>query len=244
MEFIAYQLGPKLDLEPAPASRDWQRNTPDGFAQRCLPMLIANQAGWILRNPYGFTAKYSGGTDASAIEIEMDEDRKHCVMSHFGSGILTWHIPYLFRTEPGVHLWVRGPANWPKDAVYPLEGIVETDWATQTFTMNWMITRTDHPVRFEAGEPICMVTPVRLADLEAMEPTVMPLSQAPIDTIKGQQAFRDSRLLFNVRLHERGSKESMRGWEKHYFKGKHHTDVPAEQQHRTKLHIRKFDEHE
>ena len=49
--------------------------------------------------------------------------------SHFGDGILTWHLPILFRTPPGYNLLVRGPANYPKDAVSPLEGIVETDWA-------------------------------------------------------------------------------------------------------------------
>ena len=37
--------------------------------------------------------------------------------SHFGSGILTWHLPLLFRTPPGYDLLVRGPANHPKDAM-------------------------------------------------------------------------------------------------------------------------------
>jgi hypothetical protein len=39
-------------------------------------------------------------------------------ISHFGSGILTWNVPYLFRTPPGYNLLVRGPANWPKDAAF------------------------------------------------------------------------------------------------------------------------------
>src|SRR3712207_8402233 len=34
--------------------------------------------------------------------------------SHFGSGILTWNLPFLFRTPPGYNLHVRGPANWDR----------------------------------------------------------------------------------------------------------------------------------
>ena len=76
------------------------------------------------------------------------------VQSHFGEGVITWNIPFLFRTSPGYNLLVRGPSNWIKDGVQALEGIVETDWAVQTFTMDWKFTRPRRWVRFEADEPI------------------------------------------------------------------------------------------
>jgi len=77
--------------------------------------------------------------------------------TYFGYGIITWNIPYLFRTSPDFNLLARGPANPPKDAVCPLEGTVEADWTSATFTMNWKTTRPNTPVRFEADEPICNV---------------------------------------------------------------------------------------
>jgi Family of unknown function (DUF6065) len=43
----------------------------------------------------------------------------------------------VFRTPPGCNLYVRGPANSPKDGIAALEGIIETDWSEATFTMNW-----------------------------------------------------------------------------------------------------------
>ena len=46
--------------------------------------------------------------------------------SHFGEAVLTFSLPYLFRTPRGVNLWVKGPSNWIKDGIQPLEGIVET----------------------------------------------------------------------------------------------------------------------
>lgn len=65
-----------------------------------------------------------------AIQIQTAGDaHRHYVVSHFGAGVVTFTVPYLFRTPPSYNLHVRGPTNMPKDGIYPLEGIVETDWS-------------------------------------------------------------------------------------------------------------------
>ena len=63
------------------------------------------------------------------------------VASHFGCGIITFKIPYLFRAPQGYNLLARGPANLFKDGISPLEGLIEVDWAVSPFTMNWKVTR-------------------------------------------------------------------------------------------------------
>ena len=98
------------------------------------------------------------------------------ITSHFGNGIVTFSIPYLFRTPRGINLWVKGRRNYFKDGVQPLEGIVETDWLPATFTMNWKLTRPNHSVRFERGEPICMVVPIPRGLAEQLEPVYVPLT--------------------------------------------------------------------
>src|SRR3954449_12981067 len=42
--------------------RDWMDDTPNKFAYRCLPLTIANQTGWFVYNPVGFTAVWTGKT--------------------------------------------------------------------------------------------------------------------------------------------------------------------------------------
>jgi hypothetical protein len=63
------------------------------------------------------------------------------LVSHFGSGIITFHANCIFRTDPETNLWVSGPINTPKDGLAPLTGLIESDWMPYTFTMNWMVTR-------------------------------------------------------------------------------------------------------
>ena len=48
---IAYEIHHDINtlLEPAPIARDWMDAAPQRHPYRCLPLVIANQAGWVLR---------------------------------------------------------------------------------------------------------------------------------------------------------------------------------------------------
>jgi hypothetical protein len=160
-------------------------------------------------------------------------------VSHFGHGILTFHIPCLFRTEPGIDLLVQGPVNRPKDAIAPLSGIVETDWAPYTFTMNWQFTRPGVAVRFDKGEPFCHVWPLQRGALQAVEPEVHPLSQAP--ELKQQyDAWNASRLAFNSELKQPGSEAHARKWQKLYHQGLLPDGSETTADHRTRLRLKRF----
>ena len=62
VELIAYEVGPNpgYALEVAPKARPWMDAFPGRFAYRCLPMVMANQSGWIIRCPLNFSAKWNG----------------------------------------------------------------------------------------------------------------------------------------------------------------------------------------
>ena len=57
-----------------------------------------------------------------------------------------------------------------KDGIQALEGVIETDWATSTFTMNWKLTRQCEWVSFKKGEPFCMLVPVPRGLSEQLAP--------------------------------------------------------------------------
>jgi hypothetical protein len=144
---------------------------PQAYAYRCLPLIIANAHGWEVCSPVDFTATWNGGGSKDDIAIETGATGL-MPTTHFGSGILTFHVGYLFRTDPGVSLMAQGPINRPKDAIQPLSGVIETDWSPYTFTMNWQFTRADTPVHFEKGEPFCHIFPMQRDALEQVEPEV------------------------------------------------------------------------
>jgi hypothetical protein len=240
---IAYRVGDDsgLRLVPAPASRDWMNDTIARFANRCLPLLVANQAGWVLLNQHRLRVTWNGGDSVNDLRIDYPRGGPAApALSHFGHGILTWHIPYLFRTPPGYNLWARGPANWPKDGIYPLEGIVETDWAVATFTMNWKMTRPYHPVVFEVDEPICMLVPLRRNEVEDWQPVIQPIETAP-ELQAHYEHWSRSRSQFNTDLRTPGSEAVQRGWQKDYFQG-HSPDGMTAPEHQTKLYVPPFSE--
>lgn len=239
--FYAWEIHSQTDMpvEPAPGARDWMDATDQRFAYRCLPMVIANQCGWIVRCPVRVSARWSGGPQRKDLRLRFPRgSRERRVASHFGEGILTFSLPYLFRTPPGIDLWVKGPANSPKDGIQPLEGIVESDWSEATFTMNWKMTRARHTVRFEQGEPICMLVPLQRGLLETLDPIRKPLEDNP-DLRERYRKWGAARQEFNDALARRRAAAVKQGWQKDYMQGR---DVNGEivADHQTRLAIREF----
>ena len=241
--FITRDNAPQIT--PAPISRAWMSEISEmrkGWPTRCLPMLIANQSGWELRNRYAFKATWIGQEDGVDVMITPDkrDSAPFLPVSHFGSGILTWHLPMLFRTPPGYNLLVRGPANYPKDAVSPLEGIVETDWASASFSMSWKFTRKLMPVRFEVDEPICMIVPQRRAELEEFAPELRHIASDE-DLQRKHKSFLGSRdveaqlgALAAVAAGEQVQ------WQGDYTRGRHIDGEAGTPDHQTRRHLRSF----
>jgi hypothetical protein len=241
MKLTAYLLeGHRLDIRPAPVERDWMEATNERFAYRCLPLNIANAYGWEILCPAGFAAAWSGRPDLDAVKVEADPWTIAPALSHFGHGTLTFHIPCVFRTEPGFDLFVQGPINRPKDGIAPLSGIVETDWAPFTFTMNWLFTRPDASVRFEQGEPFCHIFPVRRGEIESIEPQVRPMADDP--ELAAQYAlWKESRAQFNADLKVADSQAQADRWQKNYYRGLDAGAQPAAADgHRTRVRLSHF----
>ncbi len=227
------------ELRPAPQARQWLDDLPESYGYRCLPLTIANTHGWEILLPSGFEATWNGGRSKDDIRITATDGEDLLPTTHFGSGILTFHTGYLFRTEPGYNLWVQGPVNAPKDAIQPLTGVIETDWSPYTFTMNWMFTRPDQTVRFEKGEPFCFFFPVPRGLPEAFKPEVRSIDEEP-DTHDQFRAWSEARLTFNLDLLEPDSDARKNKWQKDYYRGFRPDGREGLAEHQTKVRPKPF----
>ena len=91
---IAYRVSAGPPLQQAPAARVWLDASDQRFAYTCLPLLIANQAGWFLLNSHTFRATWDGGDGLEALRLEYFTGLPHYpATSHFGQGILTCPVP-------------------------------------------------------------------------------------------------------------------------------------------------------
>ncbi|MEN2991781.1 DUF6065 family protein [Tistrella sp. BH-R2-4] len=237
----AFSLGAEgPEIRPAPVDRGWMDATPEGFAYRCLPLAVANAWGWEMLAPAGFSAVWTGGAAPGDVVVSPDDPARQAAIGHFGSGILTFHVPWLFRTAGEVALMVQGPLNRPKDAIAPLSGLVETGWSPFGFTMNWRFTRPETPVRFEAGEPFAAIIPVLPSLMEAMRPDIRPIDSDPA-TARAHAAFVEGRSSFLNDLGQDDSAARRAGWQKDYFRGRGPGGTaPQAASHRTKLRLRPF----
>jgi hypothetical protein len=241
MELTAYGLNAiPMEIRPAPLEREWMDNSKDRFAYRCLPLNIANAHGWEILCPFGFKATWTGQPSPDGVKVFPDPGAHGIALGHFGHGVLTFHVSNLFRTEPGYDLLVQGPVNRPKDAIAPLTGIIETDWAPYTFTMNWKFTRPGTVVRFEKGEPFCHFFPVKRGEIENFEPRLRPLEENP-ELMAQQLKWEQSRANFMDELKQPGSQAREEKWQKLYYRG---VDADGNEvkavDHRTRVRLKPF----
>lgn len=220
-------------------ARGWMDKTPHRFAYRCLPLTVANQAGWQILCPIDFTAVWNGGDREQDLAIayppgaaEPERFGAH-INGHFGCGILTFALPWLFRTEPGINLLARGAPNHLKANCVALEGLVETDWSVATFTMNWKMMVPDAEVVFRKGEPICFMQPIRADIIESTQPIMANIDSDP--ALKREyDSWRMGRIAFNADMSRPTS-----AWQKHYHRGVTSEGTTAES-HRTALKLADF----
>jgi hypothetical protein len=210
-----------MPIVAASTKREWMEATSKRYANRCLPLLIANQYGWVIHNTHFIRVTWDGRPDVDGISVHY-KDHPHGLpcpaSSHFGHGVLTFTLNYLFRTPPGFNLWVRGPTNWPKDGIMPLDGIVESDWSVAPFTMNWKLTRAGIAIDFQPGEPICMIVPIRRGEIESFEPELRQISDEP-ELNEMYTKWANSRAQFLSQLKDPNSLAAGEEWQKDYMHG-------------------------
>lgn len=239
LPLVAYRVSADpLPLRAAERARPWMDDSPDRYANRCLPLLIANQMGWDVLCPLDVLAKWTGGADQAAVEILVEGEPRWFAASHFGSGILTFSFGYLFRTPPGHALWCKGPANAPKDGIAPLEGLIETEWAPYTFTMNWKFTRKDHAVWFRRGEPIATLVPYPRGYLARFEPVIRELGAEPA-LERDFNTWRQQRSRFIGDLKDPESEAQRQKWQRSYMLGRDVQQREVEG-HETRLQLPEF----
>lgn len=222
MKLECYAVMPQPPaLVPANPLRAWMDDSPDRFAYRCLPLNIANTWGWEVLSPARFAIHWNGGPGQSDVTFSSLDDYPfldQLVVSHFTQGIVTFHLGYLFHTPERWNMLATGPLNRPKDGIYALSGIVETDWLPMPFTMNWVLTRPG-TVTFEKDDPIALLVPIVQCQLNDIQPEIYDLSDNP-ELLRQYEVWRESRAEFLSKLQAGDAETLKESWQRFYFLGK------------------------
>ena len=231
---ILYQLHKtaRTTVTKASSKRDWMEKTDSRFAYRCLPLSIANSHGYVfsLKKPVQFIWNGENTTDAITIKSNPDD----MIASIFGSGIITLHLDHIVTTNKGDNIVITGPHNQYFTGMHHLTGIYETDWAPFSFTMNYKITHPNQLMTITPNQPVCQIYPIPRNYIEEDVTTIKHISENPT-LEKHYQQFSESREQFLAGNRE--IKDSIKYWQKTYFKGEYVDGTKCPFDHKTRLHL-------
>jgi hypothetical protein len=127
LEVVIYQIaddalfaknridGTGWDWKWADWRRDWMDETPSKYAYRCLPLTIANQTGWWILNPVGFTAIWNGRREPGSIQFLFDGAPAlwaDWINNQFGEGVITWNTLSLSNQAARISSPGDGPSQF------------------------------------------------------------------------------------------------------------------------------------
>jgi hypothetical protein len=132
-------------------------------AYHCLPLLIGNQYGFVVKSCRTFEVVWNGGrgpADSNVTFSDQNHDTGQFISSHFGDGIITVQNSFILRTPPGVNLMTINPPNYFIDGIGHMTGVIETDNLRRDFTFNLKITRPHYPIKINEGSWIGCFIPI------------------------------------------------------------------------------------
>lgn len=154
---VAELIVPLTDLK----KRDWF----NPHFYYCLPLVVANRYGFIVKAQQDFTVYWTGESGADALTVETSTVSSgarpiQLINSHFGEGTVTIQNFWHFRTAPGVNLMTITPPNIPQHGFMHMAGVIETDNLRRDFTFNLKVTQPNTHFTIKAGEPIGAFIPL------------------------------------------------------------------------------------
>lgn len=136
-------------------TRDWFIK----HAYFCLPLVIGNQYGFVMKSLYDVSLFWNGGDSPSDLKITIHDKEEYTknanlqtFNSHFGMGVVTIQTPFTLRTPPNVNLMTINPPNYFIDGLYHMTGVVECDNLRRDFTFNLRVTRPNFEVRIKKDD--------------------------------------------------------------------------------------------
>ena len=151
-------------VEGLDKTRDWFTNE----FYHCLPIIIGNQYGFGIKSTRTFEVVWSGKTNHTATKIKfLDEENDiQSVVSHFGSGIITFQNRFHFRTSPGINLITMPAPNHMIPGIQPMTAVIESDNLRKDFTFNLKITIPNQRLIINKGDFISAIMPIKRYEID------------------------------------------------------------------------------
>lgn len=260
---MCHRINPISGLYPASPRTDWGDRWTSKHPYKCLPMRMASSYGWELRCPETIHVTWNGGQHPDDVQVRNVMGQKVVwAEGHFGGGILTFLTGYIFRTEKDWGLWSMGKPNDCKPGITALSGINETDWLPFSFTMNWKFDenfpskKKGGSVTFKAGDCFCFIFPVRLNDIDDVQPIIADLEEDP-ELMEEYKLYSYNRDKVNMIIQKQNEFDDMKakselagcpvyakrpenkkGSQMHYMRGKKVKGERGKFNHKTKLRVK------
>lgn len=189
----------------------------------CLPIVIGNQYGFLIKSLRDFDIMWEGKQDNShdlQIDFLNDDNKdKQEIFYAFQNGVITIQNYFHLKTPPGINLMTIQPPNMYIPGTAAMTGVVETDNVRRDFTFNLKVTVPNMKIEVRKGDPLAAFIPIPRGFVDKFE--IKDVSEVFPKSLHFNEMY-DMRKLSNERMYDDVHKPNRNG--RRYFHGKHYDD--------------------
>ena len=127
----------------------------------CLPLIIGNQYGFVIKSLIDFDAIWDGTESNPVITfIDNSNSNKQIIQTGFCSGIITIQNRFALKTPIGINLMTIQPPNMFIPGCVSMTGVIETDNIRRDFTFNLKVTVPNLKISVRKGDPLGAFLPI------------------------------------------------------------------------------------
>lgn len=149
-----------------PLRDEWRRAWFSEWAYNCLPLVMANRHGFVVKTLYGFRVYWNGGDGRRDVRVEMTDAkaaathrRAQRTTAQFGMGTFTVQYLWALRTPRNVNLFTGPVPNYMIDGIVPMTAMVEADNLRRDFGFTIRVTRKKRWIDIPEGSWLAWIMP-------------------------------------------------------------------------------------
>jgi hypothetical protein len=187
----------------------------------CLPLLIGNQYGFVIKSLRDFDLYWPGGTSNVDIGFLNDDNKdKQFITNGFAHGVVTIQNSFALKTPPGINLMTIQPPNMFIPACAAMTGVIETDNIRRDFTFNMRVTVPNYKIEVRKGDAVGAFLPIPRGFVDGFEVKFVE------DVFSHEMRLKEDESAFALgREREGADTEKPHNAGRRYFNGVHPDDT-------------------
>ena len=163
------------EIEQISIKRKWMDKTDNKHAYQCMPVSLANTLGWAISFPEDISFIWDGICDTQDSHIKIIKGHRYCSTAR-ANATVSFNTYLTFKTDENITMLAMPVPNDFNENAQCFTTLISTSFYKSMLPIAWRILKPNVEITIPAGNPVAVVMPISLTELQNFEVDVQNAS--------------------------------------------------------------------